>query len=750
MKFSVETVEEKDKALIISRVQYPFLAILKSELIQRGCEVFFSSQMPVSSQRAQFQYYFFINQEPKHPMTAKHIVSIYINRLKEADKLRRSKIQNLKIISVSGNTINKEHVDRILWFSFSSSHERYLSFTVPTIKTQNKPHFSKLKIQFILSFTPKRFVFFLIFLIIIFHLLFFPFLFCSFFFTYSSYKSLVKEDLSSAKQEIQTGKNLFSITKNLYSIVKPTYALFSISLLPDQLIDINDKALSVFTDGINTIETTQNIAKDFLNKNKSEEEISYMILRIDNLKNRLSTIEDNLSVLQSKIPFQLLNNSSLKLKVADVLDGIAKIRKILKYSDIVFAKNTEKKYLLLFANNMELRPGGGFIGSFGIITIKNFTLADLKIYDVYDADGQLTAHIEPPLPIKKYLGMPHLFLRDSNFSPDFSENYSQAKFFLEKELNMTDLAGSVVITTSAIESFLDAYGDIYLPDFNETINKKNFYLKTQIHVESNFFPGSTQKKTYLSSLIKQLLLNLDNASVKQLTLALKKSLDEKQIAIMVENPNIQQIIDSLYWSGRAIEPVCTSPVENCMVDYLFPFDMNVGPNKVNYFIKRSISQKTKIDINGSIKNVFSIQFHNESSLAEFPGGKYRNYFQIYLPPNTIIKQITNNGTLVEEYETKNERFMSLGFYIEIEPQHQADIKISYDLPALLKKGKGIYQLIVQKQIGSPNSDFAFELQLPNNIYIQNQNFSPLVKGNEIIYNTTLSADKIFFIQLTKD
>lgn len=748
MKFSVETVEEKEKALIVSKVHYSFLSTLRSKLTQQGCEVFFSSQTP--KRYSQFQYCFFINQDIKQPTTAKHIVMIYINQYKRAEKLHRIKAQNLKIVNITGDNISQDHVDRILWFAFSSSAERYLSFTVPIIKIQNRPHFSKLKILFILFFTPRKIVISLIFFIFIFHLLFVPFIISSFFYTYNSYKFLVKGNLTSAKQEIQSGKNLFFIAKNLYTIVQPTYRLFSISLLPDQLVDMDEKALSIFTDGINSIETGQYIAKDFLNKNKSSEELTYMLLRIENLKNKLEDIEENLNVLQSKIPFQLIKNNSLKSKMANILDGVVKIRKILKYSDTIFAKDTEKKYLLIFANNMELRPGGGFIGSFAIVTVKNLTMLDLKIYDVYDADGQLTAHIEPPLPIKKYLNMPHLFLRDSNFSPDYSENYSQAKFFLEKELNIADLSGSILITTSSIESFLDAFGDIYLPDFNETINKKNFYLKTQIHVENNFFPGSTQKKTYLSSLTKQLLINLENASIKQLALALKKSLDEKQIAVMVEDPDIQQIIDSLYWSGRAIEPKCPSSIDNCIIDYLFPFDMNVGPNKVNYFVKHSMSQKTKIDNDGTIKNTFSIQFKNESSLLQFPGGKYRNYFQIYLPPNSIIKQITNNGVLVENYDIKNEKFTTLGFLIEIDPQRQADIKINYNLPSMLKNGKGIYQLIVQKQIGSSNSDFAFELQLPTNVYVKNQNFSPLVKGNEIIYNTNLSADKIFFIELTKN
>ena len=48
-----------------------------------------------------------------------------------------------------------------------------------------------------------------------------------------------------------------------------------------------------------------------------------------------------------------------------------------------------------------------------------------------------------------------------------------------------------------------------------------------------------------------------------------------------------------------------------------------------------------------------------------------------------------------------------------------------------------------------NSDFVLEFKPANNIQIVNQNFSPVVKDREIIYNTSLSTDKIFLIELVK-
>jgi len=49
---------------------------------------------------------------------------------------------------------------------------------------------------------------------------------------------------------------------------------------------------------------------------------------------------------------------------------------------------------------MELRPGGGFIGSYAILSVDKGKITNFKIYDVYDADGQLKNHIEPPFAIE--------------------------------------------------------------------------------------------------------------------------------------------------------------------------------------------------------------------------------------------------------------------------------------------------------------------------------------------------------------
>ncbi|MGB9707663.1 MAG: DUF4012 domain-containing protein, partial [Microgenomates group bacterium] len=405
-----------------------------------------------------------------------------------------------------------------------------------------------------------------------------------------------------------------------------------------------------------------------------------------------------------------------------------------------------------FANNRELRPGGGFIGSFGVLNLGNLSLKKIEIYDVYDADGQLKIHIEPPFPIKQYLHQPHWYLRDSNFSPDFYENYEKAKFFLKEELGWDNFDGSILITTSAVEEILKAYEKIYLPDFKEEVNSDNFFIKAQMYSEKNFFPGSIQKKSFLSSLIRQFLINTDAISYIKLFKGVKKSLDEKKIVAYFEDQDLQSTIDKFYYSGRIIKPKCSYLTLDCLNDYLFFYDANLGVNKANFYIKKQAILYINVDSQGKIKQTLSLEYQNDSPNLVFPGGIYRNYFQILLPKSAQLEEITKDGVLIENFDLdeNNSYFKRVGFYFEIYPQKKTVIKINYWLLEKLKKGRNIYQLIIQKQIGSENNDLILNLFLPKNINLVNQNFNPLVNDENIVYNTILDSDKIFFMELVKN
>jgi hypothetical protein len=751
MELMTEIVDEKQKALIISKKNYSFIDILRNEFKKVSIDFFYSPYLPHSIK--QFNYLFIINGHVSLNELTKNknsrFVYIFLNKKKlEIDK--KSYPENIKIITVNSEFLEKKDIDKILWFAFSKTKETYLKLTVFKMKKTEIAPFPKITINLKKLLTKKNSFLFLLSSILLIHLAFIPFLFTSIFFNYQSYLSLKKEEYQNSQNLIYLGHSFYSFSKKLYAFVRPSYLLFNLALMPDNLIDLNEKSLIVIDESLTTLQNSKEIQRLLFKENKSPEEKSSLMLRLTKLQESLVLLEDSLNTLSQETPSNIANLSQFKQKLIETANNFGKAKEIIDYLKKVIVDEHPKKYLIFFVNNMELRPGGGFLGSFGIFEVGNYKIGEIKVYDVYDADGQLTAHLDPPKPIAKYLNVPHWFLRDSNFSPDLLENYRKALFFLEKEMNFTDFSGAILITTTGVENLLTTFGNIYLPDFKEYINNKNFYLKTQYYTEKNFFPGSTQKKTILSSIVREAFINSDHVSLSKLFLEIKKSLDEKQIVIYLDDNKTQALFDNSFWSGRVIEPKCPIPQENCIIDYLFPFDANVGANKANFFINRYINLKIDIDSQGKINHLLSIQYKNESPSEIFPTGYYRNYFQILLPKNSVLKQVTKDGVLIEEVDQRDDQFKTVGFFFEVPPKKTVEIKIEYQLADVIVKGRKIYQFIVQKQIGAKNSDFVLEFKLDKNIYILNQNFSPVVKDNQIVYNTNLSTDKIFFIELMKE
>lgn len=754
MRLIYEVVEKKQQILIVDRQLTLLGKALKRELKKYDSEIYISPEIPRDTNR--FDYIFVINGNYSPQMFKKSseqvFIFIQISKKKLAQEyssiIAQNKLKNIKVIHISSDVDKTNYLDKILWFSFSKSKEIFLNLETfsSSVPAEQKSFFESYLKGFL---TKKRVLVFLISFIIVFHLSMIPFLATSSYLIFASANSLKQNETAKAEKLLKSAEISLKMAQTLYRFVRQNYLFLSVALLPDNIIDLDTKAVNVLNKSLAISKNSNQISKLVLKKDKTQDEKLILLTRLDKLRGDTDEIEDGLFILGQKLPESTKGLKKLKNEIINALDLISKGKNIFPHLENILAKDSEKKYLLLFANNMELRPGGGFIGSFGILTLKDLSLEDIKIYDVYDADGQLLTHIDPPDPIRKHLNQPNWFLRDSAFSSDFYENYVQAKLFLDKELEYSNFSGGMLLTTTAIQNLLEAFGAIYLPDFNEIITKDNFYIKAQFYSEKNFFPGSIQKKNFLGSIARQILINLDSVSSSSLIRSLKKSFDEKQMVLYFEDPEIQSSLDSLYWSGKTIIPKCVSENKNCILDYMFPVDANLGVNKANFFVSRTINTKVNINKDGVVSKILRINIKNESPNNIFPGGTYKNYFQLLLPQNSKIKKIVKNDVLVETYDERETEFKIIGFLVEIAPQKSTEIKVDYQLPQVLNQGKGIYQLVFQKQTGSKNSDLNLEITLPANISVVNQNFSPLVKGSQISYNTNLSADKIFFIEMVR-
>jgi hypothetical protein len=473
----------------------------------------------------------------------------------------------------------------------------------------------------------------------------------------------------------------------------------------------------------------------------------------------LVEMDNNIGVLQARLNgdyswlpsrwrSQVQKQMSLLEEIRGQLEIGVQISKILP--DFVGTDGTKKEYLMLFQNESELRPTGGFIGSYGLLSFEKGKLTDFQIKDVYEADGQLKGHVEPPWEIKTYLNEANWYMRDANWNADFTKTSDDIQWFLDKETNQK-VDGVIGIDLAVAKSMLEATGEIYIPDFKEKINKDNLYEQAEFYAETKFFPGSVQKASFLGAVGKQLFEEIKNLKTDKRALLLQSIIDlleRNEIQIALNNKDSAKIVSDLGGDGKIYNGQCG--VDNCVTDYLYLVEANLGVNKANYFLNRSVEQAIDISQN-SISRVVKINYENTAKNSNWPGGDYKNYLRVYVPTDVNITQIsvadgdnpnnkkiyTNDELRIKDIGSKKE----IGFLVTVPVTKRRVVEIRYASNITIDSKKNFsYVNYVQRQPGSGETGLVSLISFPDGWQpIQVQPAANLV-GGKLLFNQKLDRD----------
>lgn len=449
----------------------------------------------------------------------------------------------------------------------------------------------------------------------------------------------------------------------------------------------------------------------------------------------LGDLGNKLAEFQADVSYQKKSGSILAKKLDAIVDisRLSQISqgtsKLVSNLPQILGKEGRKTYLVLFENNMELRPTGGFIGSFGLLTFEGGRMTDLSISDVYSADGQLKGHIEPPLPIKSYLGEANWWFRDSNWDPDFPTSAKRAEWFLDKEIDR-QVDGVVAVDLYPIKEALNYTGPIYLADYNMDITSTNLYEKTQAEAHEDFFPGTHQKASFLTALSRNLISQVGQMGSRGkigILRVLLSSLEGRHLQLYLHEDKSQNTISALNWAGEVKIPTC---LNSCYPDFVGLIEANLGVNKANYFVTRD--QELQVNIaNGQIKRQLTITFINSANPALGENARYKNYLRILLPSDANVEGIVevtgqdNTALTPDIYAVRDHK--EVGVITELLAGQTKKIVLSWvsQEPTGFDK-EGEYNLYIRKQAGTPNSD--------------KLSVSIIAPGGPYLYNTPLAKD----------
>lgn len=410
----------------------------------------------------------------------------------------------------------------------------------------------------------------------------------------------------------------------------------------------------------------------------------------------------------------------------------------------VTALDGKKTYLILFQNNLELRPAGGFIGSYGLLTFEKSRLIKILVDDIYNLDGGLKEVIAPPPEFITDLGQNRLYLRDTNYEPDFPTSARLAQTFYKKEAGES-INGVLALDLVASAKLLWAVGGLDLPEYGEKVDGNNLFEKAISHAEVNFFPGSQAKKNYLTSLQNQLFNKIFYVSKQNwpaIIGALTESLETKHLLVYLSEPELFSYLASENWSG--VLPRGREDQEGEFHDFLATVESNMGANKANFYLQRKFKLETQIGKEGGVSHRLRINYQNSSPSDAFPAGKYKNRFKIYLPFGAKLTRALFSETDISNSFQPFSDYNRTGYsaLLVVEPRQQKTLILEYTLkdPFKFSGGRLNYRLDLIKQAGTSQDPLELNFTFPINFEVMGEKG---VLGQELNLSTDLSTDRSF-------
>ncbi len=383
----------------------------------------------------------------------------------------------------------------------------------------------------------------------------------------------------------------------------------------------------------------------------------------------------------------------------------------------------EKTYLVLFFNNTELRPGGGFIGVYLVVRVNrgNPTIRILEGTEALDRRATSFWKKEPPQPLTTYLGVKQWYFRDSNWSPDFVVNATRALEFYtgEQGVDHKELDGVIAITPTVFEEILRLTGPVTVEGMTFTAENATEQLEYEVEYGyENKGIRAEDRKNILAPLVYAVKEKLQ-ASVKDqgdaVMAMFQRLLNEKHIFLFHQDPIIQAMIDKTEWHGRMRVPEG---------DALLWVDANLAALKTDHAIDRHLRYVLREHQDGSIIASATMRYVHTGTF-DWRTTRYQTYARVFVPKGSLLKAVEvnshQNGTqsvplsLVDTGEEGGFRWF--GTYLSLEPGTTEELRFVYELPKKVGEqiNSGLYTLFVQKQAGTIAHRLTFDLNFDTTI-----------------------------------
>jgi hypothetical protein len=377
-----------------------------------------------------------------------------------------------------------------------------------------------------------------------------------------------------------------------------------------------------------------------------------------------------------------------------------------------------KTYLILSQNSDELRPSGGYLSTYGWMTVRNGRLLDYSY-----SPTTSTSPNPPPDELASDVQVPDWWIQytqpiyaawDGSWYPDFPSTARMAAWYYDNGGNPhSPVDGVIGIDVAGFEYLLQGLGQVVVPEYNEVVTADNFRdVIYRIRAEGE---GELAHKRFLAALYSEILSAWQSADQKvniEVRGALLRALQEKHIMIYFTDDNLNQAIDVLGWSGRQ-----NPGVDN---DYLQAVDANLG-NKADRSVIRQLTYDVEIMPDGTLHSRTAIAYDYSARVAENdPAARpehgsinYNSILQVFVPANSVLTG--TNNLRFEPATVTSDTHTDFVARVGVEYNQSERFQFAYTTPVMVEHFGPYrrYKLVLQKQPGTLNELANVQITLPS-------------------------------------
>ncbi|MCR4263355.1 MAG: DUF4012 domain-containing protein, partial [Candidatus Roizmanbacteria bacterium] len=292
----------------------------------------------------------------------------------------------------------------------------------------------------------------------------------------------------------------------------------------------------------------------------------------------------------------------------DTINLFVNAQPLLEMLPELMGMEEQKHYLLLFQNDKELRPTGGFITAYATLIFDKGKMRVENSSNIYELDDRQKTNIKAPEDILKYhKGVYYAYLRDSNLSPDFNVSMHMFEDLLANVSNPPQYDGIIALDTEVLVATMNVLdGDIFVPEYGENFTTKPddrcdgcpmviYELSDMVGRRIGHVRDNSTRKDILGKLMFALMQKALGVSPSlywgSLTQTFFDQTNEKHILFYMKDEKTQQALEAVDFTGR---------IKEYDADYLHINDANMAGAKSNLFVQHTVTQDIEVENNGTV------------------------------------------------------------------------------------------------------------------------------------------------------